>query len=139
MSWNYKTSKVGDQIPSLEIDSLKQSDLILYANASGDHNPIHTDPDFAKKSGLPTVIAHGMLVMSFLGRMLTDLVPHSNIKNFSVQFSNMTYLDQALECSGKIIERNIVNDKDLITVRLIVKDMVGQKKLIGQSLISVDS
>ena len=77
--------------------------------------------------------------MSFLGRMLTDLVPHSNIKNFSVQFSNMTYLDQALECSGKIIERNIVNDKDLITVRLIVKDMVGQKKLIGQSLISVDS
>ena len=112
--------------------------LILYAKASGDHNQIHTDLDFAKKSGLPNVIAHGMLVMSFLGRMLTNAVPHSNIVNFSVQFSNMTYLDQALQCSGKVIERSCVDDKEVISVKLIVKDMVGQKKLIGQSSISID-
>lgn len=112
--------------------------MILYAKASGDHNQIHTDLDFAKKSGLPNVIAHGMLVMSFLGRMLTNAVPHSNIVNFSVQFSNMTYLDQALQCSGKVIERSCVDDKEVISVKLIVKDMVGQKKLIGQSSISID-
>ena len=138
MLWNYKTSKVGDEIPSLKIDPLNLSDLILYAKASGDHNQIHTDLDFAKKSGLPNVIAHGMLVMSFLGRMLTNAVPHSNIINFSVQFSNMTYLDQALQCSGKVIERSYIDDKEVISVKLIVKDMAGQKKLIGQSSISID-
>ena len=82
MLWNYKTSKVGDEIPSLKIDPLNLSDLILYAKASGDHNQIHTDLDFVKKSGLPNVIAHGMLVMSFLGRMLTNEVPQSIIVNF---------------------------------------------------------
>ena len=50
MLWNYKDCKIGDQIPTLEIDALQQSDLILYAKASGDHNQIHTDPIFAKKS-----------------------------------------------------------------------------------------
>ena len=76
--------------------------------------------------------------MSFLGRMLTNAVPQSNIVNFSVQFSNMTYLDQALQCSGKVIERSFADDKEVISVKLIVKDMVGQKKLIGQSSINID-
>ena len=134
----FESLKVGDEIPSLKIDPLYLSDLILYAKASGDHNQIHTDLDFAKKSGLPNVIAHGMLVMSFLGRMLTNAVPQSNIVNFSVQFSNMTYLDQALQCSGKVIERSYIDDKEVISVKLIVEDMVGQKKLIGKSSISVD-
>ena len=105
--------------------------------AGGNPPEVYSKP-FAKKSGLPNVIAHGMLVMSFLGRMLTNAVPHSNIVNFSVQFSNMTYLDQALQCSGKVIERSCVDDKEVISIKLIVKDMVGQKKLIGQSSISID-
>lgn len=139
MLWNYKDCKIGDQIPTLEIDALQQSDLILYAKASGDHNQIHTDPVFAKKSGLPNVIAHGMLVMSFLGRMLTNLVPHSNIVNFSVQFSNMTHLNQALVCKGKVVERSLVDNKEMIRVKLIVEDMEGQKKLLGHSSIRIES
>ena len=51
MLWNYKDCKIGDQIPPLEIDALQQSDLILYAKASGDHNQIHTDPILQKNLG----------------------------------------------------------------------------------------
>ena len=63
---------VGDKIPALELNEISRSSLALYSEASGDNNPIHTDIDFAKESGLPDVIAHGMLIMSYLARALTN-------------------------------------------------------------------
>ena len=92
--WDYTSAEKGDQLPALTLGPINQDGLVLYANASGDQNPIHIDQNFAKKSGLPDVIAHGMLIMSYLGRLLTNIVPQSHIENFSVQFSNMTHLNQ---------------------------------------------
>ena len=94
--WDYSVAKKGDKLPRLTVGPINQDDLVLYANASGDQNPIHIDQNFAKKSGLPDVIAHGMLIMSYLGRLLTDSAPQSQIKNFSVQFSNMTHVNQKI-------------------------------------------
>ena len=84
--WDYSIAEIGDQLPPLTLRPINQDDLVLYANASGDQNPIHINQNFAKKSGLPNVIAHGMLIMSYLGRLLTNFIPQSSIKNFTVQF-----------------------------------------------------
>ena len=116
--WDYSIAEIGDQLPSLTLGPIGQADLVLYANASGDQNPIHIDQDFAKKSGLPDVIAHGMLIMSYLGRLLTNAVPQSQIKNFSVQFSNMTHLNQKVICTGKVLEKNSIDNLEVVTVRL---------------------
>ena len=64
--WDYSTAKKGDPLPTLTVGPINQDDLVLYANASGDQNPIHIDQNFAKKSGLPDVIAHGMLILSLI-------------------------------------------------------------------------
>ena len=64
--------QVGSEIPALELAPITRFTLALYAGASGDHNPIHIDSDFAKKAGMPDVFAHGMLSMAYLGRMLTN-------------------------------------------------------------------
>jgi len=136
--WDYSIAEIGDQLPSLTLGPISQADLVLYANASGDQNPIHIDQDFAKKSGLPDVIAHGMLIMSYLGRLLTNAVPQSQIKNFSVQFSNMTHLNQQVICTGKVLEKDSIDGKEVVTISLKVEDLQGEKKIIGQAIINSD-
>ena len=136
--WDYSLAEIGDQLPSLTLGPIGQDDLVLYANASGDQNPIHIDQNFAKKSGLPDVIAHGMLIMSYLGRLLTNAVPQLQIKNFSVQFSNMTHLNQKVICTGKVLEKNSIDNKEVVTVSLKVEDLQGEKKIIGQAIINSD-
>ena len=73
----FESLKVGDEIPALKIPPVSRHTLALYCGASGDHNPIHVDLDYAKSAGLDDVIAHGMLSAGYLARMLTDWVPQS--------------------------------------------------------------
>jgi acyl dehydratase len=68
---------VGAELPPLTLPPLTRHTLALYCGASGDHNPIHVDIDFAKAAGLPDVFAHGMLSMAWLGRLLTNWVPQT--------------------------------------------------------------
>ncbi len=136
--WDYSIAEIGDQLPPLTLGPINKDDLELYANASGDQNPIHIDQDFAKKSGLPDVIAHGMLIMSYLGRLLTNSVPQYQIKNFNVQFSNMTYVNQKIICTGKVLEKNSIDGEEIVTVALKVEDQQGEKKIIGKAIISSD-
>ena len=131
MNFNLDNASVGDKIPDLVIEPITRSTLALYAGASGDHNPIHIDLDFAKESGMKDVFAHGMLIMAYLGRAVTNIVPQSNLKNFSVRFSSITNIGDILTCSGKVkkIEKN--NSKKTIVLDLIVSDKFGDIKISG--------
>ena len=68
---------VGDRVVHKTFPPITRHTLALYCGASGDHNPIHVDLDFARAAGFPDVFAHGMLVMAYLGQALTDAVPPS--------------------------------------------------------------
>lgn len=83
---------VGAELPPLEIPPITRTTLALFAGASGDHNPIHIDLDVARSAGLDDVFAHGMLVMAYLGRLLTSWVPQSRIRSFSTRFVAITPL-----------------------------------------------
>ena len=100
----YDSLKVGDEIPAMISPPVSRHTLALYCGASGDHNPIHVDIDFAKSSGLDDVIAHGMLSAGYLGRMLTNWVPQSAIRNWKNRFTAMTLIGDSVTCSGKIVE-----------------------------------
>ena len=131
MNFNLDNASVGDKIPDLVIEPITRSTLALYAGASGDHNPIHIDLDFAKKAGMKDVFAHGMLIMAYLGKAVTNIVPQSNLKNFSVRFSSITNIGDILTCSGEVkkIEKN--NSKKTIVLDLIVSDEFGDIKISG--------
>ncbi len=88
--------QIGDEIPNLITKPISRFMLALYAGASGDHNPIHIDIDFAKKIGLSDVIAHGMLVMSFIGQAMTNIFPQESIKKFDTKFISMTNINDIL-------------------------------------------
>ena len=72
MSLNIKDLNVGDLLPEITFDEITQVQLIKYAGAAGDFNPIHTVPSYAKEAGLDGTIAHGMLVMGMLGELVSD-------------------------------------------------------------------
>ena len=135
MNFNLNNASVGDKIPDLVIKPITRSTLALYAGASGDHNPIHIDLDVAKESGMKDVFAHGMLIMAYLGRAVTNIVPQSNLKNFSVRFSSITNIGDILTCSGKVKKIDKNNSKKTIVLDLIVSDEFGDIKISGVAII----
>jgi len=135
MNFNLDNASVGDKIPDLVIEPITRSTLALYAGASGDHNPIHIDLDFAKEAGMKDVFAHGMLIMAYLGRTVTNIVPQSNLKNFSVRFSSITNIGDILTCSGEVKKINKNNSKKTILLDLIVSDEFGDIKISGMATI----
>ena len=101
----FDSFNVGDEIPALTTPSVSRHTLALYCGASGDHNPIHVDLDFAKSSGLDDVIAHGMLSAGYLAQMLTNWIPQSALRSFNNRFTAMTQIGDTVTCSGKIVEK----------------------------------
>ena len=127
---------VGDSISDIAIDRISRESLKAYAKASGDHNPIHIDKDLAQKFGLPDVIAHGMLVMSYLGKMLTNNFPQSALVNFSSQFVSMTNINDKLSCSGKITKKTTdISENVTYDFQLKVVNENGEKRISGKASI----
>lgn len=135
MNFNLDNASVGDKIPDLVIEPITRSTLALYAGASGDHNPMHIDLDFAKEAGMKDVFAHGMLIMAYLGRAVTNIVPQSNLKNFNVRFSSITNIGDILTCSGEVTKIDKNNSKKTIVLDLIVSDEFGDIKISGEATI----
>lgn len=96
--------RVGQQLAPLTLGPLTRTMLALYAGGSGDHNPLHLDPEFARSAGLPDVIGHGMLTMALLARYVTHLVPQTALQSYSVRFLDMARVGDAIICSGSVQE-----------------------------------
>jgi len=126
---------VGDAIPELRIAPVSRTTLALFAGASGDHNPIHLDIDIAKKAGLGDVIAHGMLVMAWVGRMLTDFVPQSTLTSFGVRFNAITRIGDTLVCRGRVAE--ILDEGRSVRIEVQASDENGDVKVIGDAVIAI--
>ena len=91
---------VGDVLPVLSLPPVNRTDLALYCGASGDHNPIHVDIDYAKAAGMPDVFAHGMLSMGWLARLLTNWAPQTALRQYGVRFVAITHVGDAIRCTG---------------------------------------
>jgi acyl dehydratase len=129
--------KVGDRIVHKEFPEITRHRLALYCGASGDHNPIHVDIDFAKKAGFPDVFSHGMLVMAYLGQALTDAVPPPRIRSFSTRFVAITQLGAKLTCEGTVAELLEHNGEKRARLALTTKDQTGEIKLAGEAIIAL--
>jgi acyl dehydratase len=94
--------KVGDIYEECLVDDLKRTQIVQYAGASGDYNPIHTDEIFATQvAGYPAVFAHGMLTMGMTGKMLTNYVGDGRLTKFGVRFSRQVWPGDTL--NGKAV------------------------------------
>lgn len=128
---------VGTEIPSLELPPISRYTLALFAGASGDHNPIHIDSDFAKQAGMPDVFAHGMLSMAYLGRLLTDWKPQSSLRKFSTRFAAITQLHDVVTCSGTVVEIIEAEGETLARCEININNQDGAATLVGEALVAL--
>ena len=133
---SYDALAVGDAIPSLTLPPLSRLTLALYCGASGDHNPIHVDSDFARSAGMPDVFAHGMLSMAWLARVLTHWVPQSAVRAYSVRFAAITQVAETITCAGVVTEKFEVDGERRVRLSLTTANAEGQVKLAGDAVVA---
>ena len=127
----FEDVQVGDTIPELVKPPVTLNQLVRYAGASGDFNPLHTDPKVGERIGTGGIIAHGMFVMGCAGQMLSDYVGPTSLRKFGVRFKSMTHLGDVLTCSGQITEKYEVEGEGRIAGSVQVADQTGDVKVSG--------
>lgn len=133
--------EIGEQLPDFVLPPITRQTLAVYCGASGDHNPIHVDIDFAKSAGLDDVIAHGMLVMGYCSRALLSWVPQTAIREFDTRFRAMTHVGDIITVRTEVMDRVGPNgskqaDTALVTLGFTASDQRGDVKTTGTALIA---
>jgi acyl dehydratase len=95
----------GAAIPPFVVEDLTRTDLVRYAGASGDFNPIHHDEHFARAAGNPTVFGHGMLTAGMVARCITDFVGAGNLRRYKVRFATRVWPGDTITCAGRVTKR----------------------------------
>jgi acyl dehydratase len=123
---------IGTQMPALVKGPLIKLQHVIYAGASGDFNPLHTDDDFARAVGMKDgVITHGMLVMGFVGQAITSWIPKKNLKRFALRFAGMTRPGNTITITGKVIDKREQAGENLITCEVVAVDEALDVKVTG--------
>ncbi|MEY4100355.1 MAG: hypothetical protein RL300_1526 [Pseudomonadota bacterium] len=123
----------GMELTPLRIDPISRKTLALFAGASGDHQPTHIDIDAARAKGRNDVIAHGMLMMAYLGRMLTDLVPQEKIRSYQARFVAITPVHAQPTCTGRVVT---IQD-GLATLELEIALADGTTVVRGEAVVDI--
>ena len=134
---SFASVTVGDELPPLRMPPITRQTLAIYCGASGDHNPVHVDSDFAKASGLDDVIAHGMLVMSYGGRILTQWVPQAAIRSFQNRFMAMTHIGDVITARARVTAKRDVDGTHCVEVEVTTTNQHGEVKTAGSALIAL--
>jgi acyl dehydratase len=109
--------EVGDHYEQVVVEDLTRTQIVQYAGASGDYNPLHSDEPFAREvAGYPGVFAHGMLTMGLTGRLLTDWVGDGRLLEFGVRFTAQVWPGDTLTVTGTVQE---IGERDGVPVARI--------------------
>jgi acyl dehydratase len=102
---------VGQTFETVVVEDLKRTQIVQYAGASGDYNPLHTDEVYTTKiAGYPSVFAHGMLTMGLTGQAVTALVGTENLLRFGVRFTAQVWPGDTLTVRATVAA--IVDEDD---------------------------
>jgi acyl dehydratase len=123
---------VGAEAPVVS-QKLTRTDLVKYAGASGDFNPMHSDEFAAKAAGLPSVFGHGMFSMGFLGRAITDWAGAGNLLNYRVRFTKQTWPNETLSTKIVVTGKEQTAQGNVISADVSLVNENGEVKLTGST------
>ena len=129
---SFEDVKVGDEAPVLS-HTLTRTDLVRYAGASGDFNPMHHDEVQAQAAGQPSVFGHGMFSMGFLGSALTDYVGIGNLQRYQVRFARQTWPDEVLSTKIVVTAKREEGGQRLVDLAVALSNAEGEDKLVGEA------
>ncbi|MHB8682332.1 MAG: MaoC/PaaZ C-terminal domain-containing protein [Acidimicrobiales bacterium] len=128
----------GDEAP-VKTHTLTRTDLVRYAGASGDYNPMHHDEILATKAGQPSVFGHGMFSMGILGTALTDYVGVGALTHYSVRFSRQTWPGEQLSTKIVVKAKRQEDGKNLVDLECSLANSEGEVKVVGEATAALRS
>jgi acyl dehydratase len=131
--------KVGDRHSEQVVDNLTRTQIVQYAGASGDYNPIHTDEIFATQvAGYPTVFAHGMLTMGMTGKMVTNFVGDGRLTNYGVRFVRQVWPGDSLTAAAEVTAIRAEGDQQLVDLAITTTNQNDEAVLTGTATARLD-
>jgi len=130
---------VGDTHSEVVVEDLKRTQLVMYAGASGDYNPVHTDEVFVTKvAGYPTVFAHGMLSMGLTGKMLTNYVGDGRLTRYGVRFTSQVWPGDSLTATAEVEALREEDGRRLVDLNVSTTNQDGVVVVSGRATAVVD-
>ena len=131
----YDDIKEGQEAPVVSHE-LGRTDLVVYAGASGDMNPMHSDEVAAKAAGLPGVFGHGMLSMGILGRALTDWAGVGHLKEYRARFTKQTWPGETLTTKIVVTSKQRGQEGKRLSLDVTLANQDGEVKLAGSAVVA---
>ena len=139
MALSARNLHVGDSHEEVVVDDLTRTQLVMYAGASGDYNPLHTDEVYTKEvAGYPTVFAHGMLTMGLTGKMLTNYVGDGRLTKFGVRFTNQVWPGDTLTASTVVTQIHETTEALFVDLDVKTLNQKGETVVSGYASAKID-
>jgi len=123
----YEDLHEGDTFSDLKKDPITRVQLVKFAGASGDFNPLHTVEEVGKQAGTG-IIAHGMLILGMTAQGVTTWIPRKYVTKLQVRFRNMTFPGEEIQITGKILEKK---EDNKVLGEVLAKNSAGEIKVAG--------
>ena len=123
---------VGDEAPPVVVSNISRTQIVKYAGASGDFNPIHHDELYAIRAGNDRVFAMGMMTAGFVSRMVTDWIGDGNLRKYRIRFATRIWPGDTVTCKGKIAKKFTEGGKKYIEADVFAENQLGEKTIIGK-------
>jgi len=131
--------QVGDTYQERVSEDLKRTQIVQYAGASGDYNPIHTDEIYATKvAGYPSVFAHGMLTMGMTGKMLTNYVGDGRLVKYGVRFTRQVFPGDTLDAKATVVGVREEGSRFYVDLAVETTNQEGQVVVSGTASAKID-
>jgi acyl dehydratase len=130
MTMTYDGVEVGSEAPERR-HTLTRTDLVRYAGASGDFNPMHHDEILAAAAGMPSVFGHGMFSMGYLCSALTDWAGPGRVAKVAVRFSKQTWPGETLVTRVVVTAKREDAGRRLVDVECTLANADGEAKVVG--------
>ena len=132
--------KVGDTHEEVIVENLSRTQIVQYAGASGDYNPLHSDEVFTTKvAGYPTVFAHGMLSMGMTGKMLTNYVGDARLTKYGVRFVSQVWPGDTLTAKATVDAIRDENGQKLVDLSIVTTNQDGKAVIEGNATARIDA
>ncbi|MGF1453747.1 MAG: MaoC/PaaZ C-terminal domain-containing protein [Alphaproteobacteria bacterium] len=130
---------VGDVFSQILVEDLKRTQIVQYAGASGDYNPLHTDEVFTTQvAGYPSVFAHGMLTMGMTGRLLTDVAGDGRLVRYGVRFTAQVFPGDTLTGTATVTAIREEAGEPVADFEVVTVNAAGAPVLTGTATARLD-